>query len=154
MRTIVIAWLAVLAACGGAYREYPRWRFTDAAEMDSGCVLARSFIRMSGKSGVGVTVELRSRGDCTVRFARAELVLDGVRAPATLPEPVALHGRSLVYVWLPFVFDNERAWNDGKRAGTFEIELEVAGAAAPTWRIAADHRRDGRWKPGSDPWAR
>jgi hypothetical protein len=144
----------LLVACGGAYREYPRWRFTEAAELEHGCTLARSFIRMSGKSGVGVTVELRSREDCTVRFARAELVLDGLRAPATLPAPLTLHGRSLVYVWVPFEFDNERAWNDGRRSGTFEIDLEVAGAAAPTWRIAADHRREHRYKPGSDPWPR
>ncbi|MBZ0234402.1 MAG: hypothetical protein K8M05_18880 [Deltaproteobacteria bacterium] len=154
MRTLHLLALtaALVAACGGAYREHPRWRFTAPAELEAGCVLGRSFIRMSGKTGVGVTVELRSRGDCTVRFTRAELVLDGMRAPATLPAPLTLKGRSLVYVWLPFELDNERAWNEGKRAGTFELDLEVDGAAAPTWRIAADHRRERRYKSGAEPW--
>jgi hypothetical protein len=146
---LALATLVTLSACGGAYREFPRWRFTQPTEVERGCLLGRSFIRMSGKTGVGMTVELRSRGDCTVRFARAELVLDGVRAPARLPEPLALRGRSLVYVWLPFEFDNEAAWNDGKRAGAFEIDLEVAGAMEPTWRIAADHRREHRYQPGT-----
>lgn len=156
MRTIhlIAITAALVAGCGGAYRELPRWRFTQPAETERGCVLGRGFIRMSGKTGVGVTLELRSRGDCTVRVARAELVLDGKRAPATLPAPLELKGRSLVYVWLPFEFDNERAWNEGQRAGAFEIDLEVAGVATPTWRIAADHRRAHRYVPGSDPRAR
>jgi hypothetical protein len=145
--------LLTLGGCGGASRELPRWRFTQATDVDAGCVLGRAFVRMSGKTGVGVTVELRSRGDCTVRFARAELVLDGRRAPATLPAPIELRGRSLIYVWLPFEFDNNRAWNDQLRDGTFEIDLDAAGTTT-TWRIAAAHRREHRYVPGSDPWAR
>lgn len=142
--------VALAAACGGNVRAYPRWRFVDAAvpSVEAGCVLGRAFVRMSGKSGVGLAVELRSRGDCRVRFARAELVLDGLRAPAALPAELDLRGRSLVYVWLPFEFDNNRAWNDGRRTGTFEIDLDAAGAVT-TWRIAADHRRPERFVPDS-----
>jgi hypothetical protein len=155
VRALVLSIFAatLLAACGGGLREYPRWRFASGAptEMERGCVLGRSFIRMSGKTGVGVTVELRSRGDCTVRFTRAELVLDGMRGAATLPEPLTLRGRSLVYVWLPFELDMDRAWNDGKRSGAFEIDLEVAGVAAPTWRIPADHRRERAYSDGRPP---
>jgi hypothetical protein len=139
-----------LGGCGGAYREFPRWRFTSTSEVDAGCALGRAFVRMSGKTGVGLTVELRSRGDCPLRIARAELVLDGKRAPAHLPAPIALRGRSLIYVWLPFEFDNEQAWNDHLRSGTFEIDLD-AGGTITTWRIAADHRREHRYVPGSDP---
>ncbi len=152
--TVAAAALVALVACGGAYRDYPRWRFIAPAEVDRGCMRGKSVIRMSGKTGVGITVELRSRGDCNVRFVRAELVLDGQRAPATLPAPLELRGRSLVYVWLPFEFDNQAAWNAGRRDGAFEIDLEVAGVVAPTWRIAADHRREHRFRPGSDPWRR
>jgi hypothetical protein len=148
-----LAALFTLAGCGGQIREFPRWRFTGPAEVDAGCALGRAFIRMSGKTGVGVNIQLRTRGDCRVRLARAELVLDGVRAPATLPEPILLRGRSLVYVWVPFEFDNEAAWNAGRRDGTFEIDVE-AGGTITTWRIPADHRREHRYVPGSDPWAR
>lgn len=142
--------VVVLAACGGNQRAYPRWRFVEgpAAQVDAGCALGRAFVRMSGKTGVGLTVELRSRGDCLVRITRAELVLDDQRAPATLPAEVALRGRSLVYVWLPFEFDNNRAWNEGRRTGTFEIDLEAAGVVTP-WRIAADHRRPERFVPNT-----
>jgi hypothetical protein len=142
--------VALAAACGGNVRAYPRWRFAGdpAPSIEAGCVLGRAFVRMSGKTGVGMTVELRSRGDCLVRFARAELVMDGVRAPATLPADLALRGRSLVYVWLPFEFDNQQAWNAGLRTGTFEIDLDAAGAVT-TWRIAADHTRPERFVPGT-----
>jgi hypothetical protein len=149
-RACIVVVALALAACGGNLRAYPRWRFVDgpAAQVDAGCALGRAFVRMSGKTGVGLTVELRSRGDCLVRFARAELVLDGQRAPATLPAEVALRGRSLVYVWLPFEFDNNRAWNEGRRSGTFEIDLDAGGTVTP-WRIAADHTRPERFVPNS-----
>lgn len=139
--------LLVLAGCGGAYRNYPRWTLDDGATTATGCVDATAFVRVSGKTGVGLTVQLRSHGDCAVRIARAELVLGKHRHAAELPPPQTLPGRSLVYVWLPFAFDNNRAWNDGKRRGQFELVLEANGVAGAPWIIPATHQFvGGRWK--------
>lgn len=141
-----------LAGCGGAHRDYPRWTVAAAATSQSECVLAQAWIRVSGKTGVGMTVQLRSLGDCTVRVARAELVIAGQRVAAELPAALTLPGRSQAYLWLPFAFDNNQAWNDGARRGQFELVLEANGRAGAPWVIPATHGFvSGRWKPEPTP---
>lgn len=117
--------------------ERPRWRVA-ATELAHDCVLARGFVRKTGKTGFGMTLELRSRGDCAVAIARAEVVLaDGHRAPAGIRALAPLRGRSLIYTWLAFPFDNNAAWNRGVVDGQVELDLVVNGRRAPTWRLAA-----------------
>jgi len=142
--------LATVATLGGGcvllrapnQSERPRWRVTAPTAYDHGCVLGRAFIRKSGKDGVGMTVELRSRTTCQVVIARAELVLaSGERVPAGIRQVAPMTGRSLLYTWLAFPFDNNRAWNRGVVDGAFELDLVLDGAPAPTWRFAAHHGR-------------
>lgn len=145
----VLVFGAAVAACGGPIRAYPRWSLERDTMIDRGCVQAEAFVRMSGKTGVGMTVALRSHETCAVRFARAELVVDGARFPAELPAAQTLPGRSLVYAWLPFAFDNDAAWNDGKRRGQFELEV-IANDVSSTWIIPAHHDFvAGRWEGGT-----
>lgn len=146
MKAIAIS-AALVAALGGCVllrapraEERPRWRLTAPTAYDHGCALGRAFVRKSGKAGVGMTVELRSRGDCAVVIARAELVLaNGERVPAGLRQVPPMKGRSLLYTWLAFPFDNNRAWNRGVVDGAFELDLVLDGTPAPTWRIPAHH---------------
>jgi len=120
--------------------ERPRWRLTAPTTFEHGCALGRAFIRKSGKTGVGMAVELRSRGDCTVAIARAELVLaSGERVPAGFMPVPPLAGRSLIYTWVAFPFDNNAAWNRGDVDGAFELDLVTNGDRAPTWRLPAHH---------------
>lgn len=145
MRT---AWLLLLAAtaCGGPIRAYPRWTLDGDTHFAHGCLDADAYVRVSGKTGVGVTVALRSHATCAVRITRAELVIDQQRVPAELPPPPALPGRTLAYVWLPFAFDNNAAWNDDHRAGRFELDVAIGDAAPVTWTIPAHHAFvAGRW---------
>lgn len=122
--------------------ERPRWRITADRGWQHGCALGRAFVRKSGKAGVGMTVQLRSRTDCNVTIARAELVLaSGERVAAGVRQVPAMKGRSLLYTWIAFPFDNNRAWNRGDVDGTFELDLVLDGAAAPTWRMPAHHAR-------------
>ena len=144
---LVLAAVVALAGCGGAYRDYPRWRLTGGADVAHDCVEATGFVRVSGKTGVGLSVQLRSRRDCAVQITKAALVLGDRRYPAELPPAEQLAGRSLVYVWLPFAFDNNAAWNDGRRSGQFEIELTANGQPV-VWTMPAVHEYvNGRWKP-------
>jgi hypothetical protein len=147
MKLAVPIAIAITVALGGCVvlkapssGERPRWRFTAPAAWQHGCAVARAFVRKSGKAGVGVTVELRSRADCAIAIARAELVLaSGRRVAAGIREVPPMRGRSLVYTWLAFPFDNNRAWNDGDVDGTFELALVLDGAPAPVWRLPAHH---------------
>jgi hypothetical protein len=141
--------IAAIVAAGGCVLlrppsadARPRWRIVEPASagFDHGCALGRAWIRKSGKDGVGMSIELRSRGDCAVAIARAALVFpDGKRVDAGIREVPPMRGRSLVYTWLAFPFDNNRAWNDDRVDATFELDLVVASAAAPTWRMKARH---------------
>ncbi len=149
MRVVVTSLLA-LAACGGPIRAYPRWILGDGSRFAADCLEAEAFVRTSGKTGVGVTVALRSRATCAVRITRAELIFDDGRAAAELPPAEELPGRSLAYAWLPFAFDNNAAWNRGVHHGRFELDVAIGDAPPRTWVIAAEHRFvDGRWQPGT-----
>ena len=150
---VVVASLLALAACGGPVRAYPRWILSDGNRFAADCLEAEAFVRTSGKTGVGVTVALRSRSTCAVRITRAELILDDGRAAAELPPPETLPGRSLVYTRLPFAFDNNAAWNRGDRRGRFEVAVAIGDAAPRTWVIPAEHRFvDGRFQPAPTRW--
>jgi hypothetical protein len=128
--------LLVVAGCGdpAKARRYPRWIVAPAMTQEvtwRDCAGVRAFVRKSGKQGIGVAVELRSRTDCAVTVPRAELILDdGTRAAATLEVP-PLRGRSLLYLWLPVHFDGDAAFNNGARAGRLELDLAIAGVAQP-----------------------
>ena len=140
--------LLLLAGCGDSTkpRRYPRWivaptMTTDVTWRD--CAGVRAFVRKSGKQGLGVTVELRSRTDCAVTVPRAELILDdGTRAVAPLEVP-PLRGRSLLYLWMPVRFDGDAAFNNGARAGRLELDLAIAGVAQPTITVPLVQQFDG-----------
>lgn len=151
MRALLVLLAVAVAACGGARRNYPRWTLAAGATPHrADCVDARAFVRVSGKTGIGVTLALRSHGTCAVRVARAELVVGTRRFPAALPPAQTLPGRSLVYLWLPFPFDNNALWNDGLRRGQLELVLETGGVARAPWILPAEHAWvGGRWTPAS-----
>lgn len=118
--------------------ERPRWQLArDVTDtLDADCLLARAFVRKSGKTGIGMSVALHSRRDCDFTPTTISLHLDtGATLAIAAPPPTQLHGRSLLYAWWPLAFDNNTAWNDGARAGTLSIGYTVAGKPG-TWTIA------------------
>jgi hypothetical protein len=132
---VLLAAMALFAVgCGDSTkpRRFPRWMVSPTMTQEIAwrdCAGVRAFVRKSGKQGIGVAVELRSRTDCAVTVPRAELVLDdGTRAVAPLEVP-PMRGRSLVYLWLPVRFDGDAAFNNGARAGTLQLDLAIAGVA-------------------------
>ena len=89
----------------------PRWYIQPSASLDADCLLGNAFVRKSGKQGIGLALQLRSRTDCSVSIDSVRVVFarSAVSAPAIAP--MQLRGRSLVYAWLPVPFDNNAAWN-------------------------------------------
>jgi len=155
---LALAALAAVCATGCPprryVRDYPRWIADGGRDLRAGCAVADAFVRKSGKEGVGVTVELRSTHDCDARITRATLVFPdgafpgGARADAALPDQAPLVGRSLVYRWLAFRFDGDRAWNAGVRRAVLELEL-AAGGETRRWRVPLEQRFPRRWR---DTW--
>lgn len=108
----------------------------NTATFEKDCVIAEAFVRKSGKTGFGLAIQLKSRGDCAVTLGRATLTLHGQAPVVGNPglAPQRLRGRSLIYAWLPIEFDNNAAWNAEQTTGTVDVAVTV-GAAVSTWRI-------------------
>jgi hypothetical protein len=149
---LLLSLLVLLGACGDPQhpRHYPRW-VVEPAAVDiqwRDCVGVRAFVRRSGKQGIGVTLEVRSRTDCAVTIAAATVVLeDGTRAAGELPALDGLRGRSLAYLWMPVRFDGDRAWNRGSRRGQLELTLALGGVAQPPITFPMVVLWDGGWGP-------
>lgn len=120
--------------------ERPRWRLAQEAQLDVGCAIVRPLVRKSGKQGIGMTLQIRTRGDCTVAFTQATLVFpDGTALALAPPPPHALPGRSLDYQWWPIELDNNAAWNAGRRSGELVLAYRI-GDATGTWQLAMEER--------------
>jgi hypothetical protein len=142
LRSVRVAFAVLLAGCiatrAPRLEERPRWRITTAqgvSTYDGDCFIGSAFIRKSGKQGFGVTLQLKSRMDCTVAITTAKLRFP--HRAITLPAiaPITLPGRSLVYAWLPVRFDGNAAWNADRNTAT--LELAIAGK---TWQIPVEQR--------------
>ena len=151
-------------------RQYPLWQLEPPAALPVAlaCARGRAWVVKSGKSGVGLTVELMgaATGPCRVVLRGARLELTGGRAiRSAAPQPPAaawtLAPCQVQRFYLPFLFDNNAAWNHGARSGRFLLDLVVGRVPAPdagmpagpargalhSWRMAASeslgalHRR-------------
>lgn len=140
---VLLLLLLLLGAAGCAdtqhYRQYPHW-VTDTGSEPTwrDCAGLRAFVRKSGKQGIGVTLEVRSRTDCALEITRAHVTLDdGTVADGELMPQSPLRGRSLLFLWMPVRFDGNAAWNRGTRGGQLVLELAIAGVAQPpvTFRL-------------------
>jgi hypothetical protein len=126
--------LLLVAACGDPdhSRQFPRWVMQDLeqpAVQWRGCAGMRAFVRKSGKQGIGITLEIRSKLDCPVDLDATAVLSDGTTS--TVQKHIDLHGRSLLYQWLAFHFDGDRAWNRGARSGRLDLALTAGGEAQP-----------------------
>lgn len=149
-RTLVTA-LAALACVATsaprAPRQFPMWEVA-ATPQETDCARITPVVSKSGKRGVGLTLAVRGlrAGSCQVQVRAAHLHLTSAEIPpvafqpsAQAPAEVQVLGGQLQYIYLPFLFDNNRQWNRKVRQGHFAIDLNVAGRALPTWQLPANH---------------
>jgi len=150
---VAVGAFASLATPAPRYpRNYPAWELTSGQAKVQGCADAIAWVSKSGKSGVGLTIEIRTRGPCRVRISRAVLVLaDGKEVAGQVKEPAdAAGGVGDRYLYLPFLFDNNEAWNRGVRQGRFDLTL-VVEERSTRWSLDAVHRMDGFHRDLSQP---
>lgn len=106
VRLLVLAAAALLCVATSAPRysyprAYPTWR------LDTGDV----WVSKSGKEGFGIS------------STRKDIVAGRFRAEALVVDALPPLHDTATSVYLGFVFDNQRLWNDGVRAGTLELTL-------------------------------
>jgi hypothetical protein len=120
----------VLTSCSGGYtiRGYPEWTLSNGVQ-SVGCAQVEAWVGKSGKQGVGISLALRKATNvpCSVQVAGASIVVGGERVTTKLGRRVLALTAEDQYLYLPFVFDNEAAWNENRRAGSFELALETRG---------------------------
>jgi hypothetical protein len=133
-------------------RNYPAWELLNGQAKVHGCADAVAWVSKSGKSGVGLTVEIRTRGACRVSVPRAALILaDGTEVAGRVEEPTDEAGNANGrFIYVAFLFDNNRAWNRGIRTGRFDFDLTVDDRAE-RWSMDAEHRLDGFHRDLAEP---
>lgn len=128
-------------------RNYPAWELAKKqALLRVDGVRLKAWISKSGKTGAGVTLRVHNCGEQARRLGikRAELQVEGAgdRVAARLPKPVEVKPGATAHLYLPFSFDNEALWNQGRRAGRLRIELELDNKRH-SWVIPAAHELRG-----------
>ncbi len=128
-------------SCVGA-RVYPSWRLDEPQGRLLGCASVDAWVKQSTKTGVGVIVHMRSTQQprCTVRITWAKLQAAGHFLSAAGGERAArLSTKDELFVYLPFVFDGNAAWNDGRRSATLQVAIRVEDAAEVlSWPLRFD----------------
>lgn len=158
-------------------RDYPRWRVVDALPQEQGCLRVHAWVSKSGKQGLGVTVELTSQCEqrVQVRLVPGPLRLAQPHSSAPAPEgdvpgrlveaaPVELGPGERVLRYISYAFDNERAWNQGRRFALLALGGSFYPKGTPamgttTWEVGLhlEHVRPGPYRrvpTGADPGQR
>jgi hypothetical protein len=107
-------------------RTYPRWARTQTSATNVGCLRLDGWVVQSGKQGMGMTLEASTQSDaCPFAMRVAELDVGGERVSATsVPPATTLHRGQTVWIYLPFVFDGDRAWNDSRRTANVRLAFD------------------------------
>lgn len=105
-------------------RPFTAWAVTGESAHSTGCAALEVWVSKSGKEGVGVSLSSQSDEGCTLRIEKATLVVASERF---VSEASGLDVGRGSTVYLPFLFDNERLWNEGERAGRLELDLVAGG---------------------------
>lgn len=108
-----------------------------------------AWVVKSGKTGLGVLLRARNAGDHSraLRVDSAELRVGRPDGPNETHEP-SHHVASEIPagehadLYLPFSFDNERAWNRGRYDGRLRLHLQLGEKEIGPWTIPLNHRRD------------
>ncbi len=143
-RAAATAFIAVACAATPApryQREFPFWEISGNPTPVLGCAETAAWVVKSGKTGLGLTVRLQATGgDCKVDLTAASLRLADGTVVRGVPEKrhLAIARCYTEYVYVPFRFDSEAAWNLGVRSGTITIDLAVGGVAHG-WSMPARH---------------
>lgn len=150
--TIAVIIIAAAIGCRQTVPAYPHWELEEPRiDCHDGIEIDAWFAR-SGKEGAGLVVHLRDTTDRsrTASLERARLLIRPADDPVGEPSleiesedvaPVEFEDRDSMYV--PFLFNNNRAWNRGLRAGTVDIELFIDDS--PTTLTRRANHRDAEW---------
>lgn len=145
---VLLAAGATMATPPPPQRNFPHWQLQAPSEQTIGGLELQAWDAKSGKTGLGVMIRAQNHGDAPrtfdVRSARLELFRDDPaavvqRVAAAPPQPVVVGAGKADTVYLPFVFDNEAAWNQHIRQGRLVLQVRVDDKAPVTWTIPAAH---------------
>ncbi|MGZ3421508.1 MAG: hypothetical protein ACXVEF_10950 [Polyangiales bacterium] len=107
-------------------RTYPSWARAQTVPTSVGCLRVDGWVVQSGKQGLGLTLEVSTPSDvCPFSMRVAELDVGGERVQAkSLPASATLHHGQTIWVYLPFFFDGDRAWNEDRRAASLRLAFD------------------------------
>lgn len=148
-------------------RNFPAWQPVAGHELNADGVHLDMWVAKSGKTGVGVLIEFHNRSPVRrrVEVVRAHFHLVGNEADRAaqvvdvqhLPAALALAPDASEQAYFAFLFENEQAWNEGRRRGYFLFEIRVDEQETIQWKVDAAHLHDekyltvryGDWRPAT-----
>jgi hypothetical protein len=83
-----------------------------------------------------------------VQITSARVVLAATTMATLTALPTAVKPPPTEYLYLPFGFDNEAAWNDRKNVAQLQLGLLPAGGPEIAWEIPLEQRFTGYHVPG------
>jgi hypothetical protein len=130
-------------------RGYPAWTMAGPSTRSLGCAQIQAWISKSGKQGLGVTLRFSTEDQvrCPVQITSARVVLAGETIATLAALPAVAAPPPTAYVYLPFAFDNEKAWNERQNAAELRLVLASANSPDVVWTIQIEHRFEGYHVP-------
>jgi len=123
---LVVAAIAAMATSQPPL-PFTTWKLATTDLHAAGCARLDVWVSKSGKEGLGLSLTAQGPVGCPVSLERARVVV-GEQSFAASGLPLALHADTATYV--PFFFDNEALWNEGRRTGAVELEVVAGGERA------------------------
>src|SRR5262249_31073787 len=116
---------------------YPAWAPSEPVRWNFECASVELRVAKSGKEGAGVVLEARtSAPSCALRVEKARMVLGSRPVDSTgLPTTFTVVADHPTFVWLPFRFDGDAAWNSGDRKALIQMEI---GAGGPPRKVEVE----------------
>lgn len=109
--------------------SFPFWSVREARGTKVGCAQVIAWVSKSGKDGLGVSVQVASpEADCPVSIDEASVETSSLSVNASpLPPSRTVAKGEVVRAYLPFLFDNEAAWNRGDLEAKLVLHVTAGG---------------------------
>ncbi len=140
LMAVIAASVACIATSVNPKVKYAGWQVVgDRESTVAGDARVRAWVSKTGKAGFGLTLKIISPrvgdqivvADAVFHLADAGIAIEAMGLPTT----VKLDQQGVGHIYLPFLFDNNRAWNDRQRQGRLSFRLVFAGHPSETWTL-------------------
>jgi hypothetical protein len=125
-------------------RQFPSWQIAGSQDaLIGGCVHAHLWVVRSIKAGIGIGVRVENRCDAAVELSAGGELVVGEDERLSRAERIALGAQrwtlepgQLERRYIPIAFDNELAWDEGRRVAILALRWRLSAAPKQAHPVA------------------